>query len=855
MRFTPAAICTLTDISMMFYDPGSSSGPKEGITVYVWDDDGLGLPGTVVDTIFIRDQWMKYLPDDLNISVYNTGLMFHDQYHVGYRTIDPADTYAILSDDGSQGTMRSSIQVGGVWEDLRSVYGTDYNFLISSEVAYRAPVHPVNQMVTVRSPGNPADITGYGSVGSSYKISRFEITNAQYTEFLNAVAQLADPNGLFNPSMENDGRGGIRQYGNSGSNYYRVKPLMSNKPVNHVSWYDATRYCNWLVNGKPTGNQNAGTTEDGAYDMALTDPIRKAGAWIALPTEDEWYKAAHYDLAAPLNNYWNYPTRSDSPPTKATADDFGNISNPGADVANHEDATWNGITGNVTSVGSAGYQTRTWWGTYDQGGNVFEWTEAMIGSNRVCRGGYFAGTAASLHKTARYSGSPTLETALNGFRVVHPVIQITLQVAGPTLGLGYSWAVYITVHPFHKSGGDKSEFTYLQTHAAGPPAGSDAETFVAWMVANIDSVTGSEILAVQDLEHPERFSISTADGSEITLWVGEYGQEPDCEVNEVGCSFDAIIKKIDPNEPICGDANADQLVNVTDAVYVIAYIFSGGPAPNPLEAGDVNCDGLVNIADVVYLINYIFAGGPAPCDCDPETAKMGGSDVDLHSRQRATLKLATGSSLSSASHAADVAVSSETEIAAVQLAFTIPADLVGRIVPQKTERSEKMQLFYGYSDGQLNVGLICLQGENVIAAGEGTIIKLETSDGMIAQVELATAIVVDRQAQELEVTIEKGSGSALLPSSYALGQNYPNPFNPTTLIQYSLPRASEVRIEIFNILGRKVKTLVDGYQVAGRYEVGWNSTDDNDQAVASGVYLYRISAGEFSETRKMVLMK
>ena len=64
---------------------------------------------------------------------------------------------------------------------------------------------------------------------------------------------------------------------------------------------------------------------------------------------------------------------------------------------------------------------------------------------------------------------------------------------------------------------------------------------------------------------------------------------------------------------ICGDTDANGMVNIADVVYVITYIFGGGPSPDPLLAGDVDCDGTVNIADVVFLINYIFAGGPEPC--------------------------------------------------------------------------------------------------------------------------------------------------------------------------------------------------------------------------------------------------
>lgn len=74
---------------------------------------------------------------------------------------------------------------------------------------------------------------------------------------------------------------------------------------------------------------------------------------------------------------------------------------------------------------------------------------------------------------------------------------------------------------------------------------------------------------------------------------------------------DAFILKLRP--ALCGDANGDATVDISDAVYLIAYIFSGGSAPNPVLAGDANCDGSVDISDAVYLIAYIFSGGLAPC--------------------------------------------------------------------------------------------------------------------------------------------------------------------------------------------------------------------------------------------------
>jgi hypothetical protein len=94
-----------------------------------------------------------------------------------------------------------------------------------------------------------------------------------------------------------------------------------------------------------------------------------------------------------------------------------------------------------------------------------------------------------------------------------------------------------------------------------------------------------------------------------------------------------------------------------------------------------------------------------------------------------------------------------------------------------------------------------------------------------------------------------------LPSAFGLAQNYPNPFNPTTVIRYSLSRRSQVNIAIYNVLGQQVTTLVDETKPAGAYEATWDGMDRSGQRVGSGIYFYRITAGDFSETRKMVLLK
>jgi len=99
------------------------------------------------------------------------------------------------------------------------------------------------------------------------------------------------------------------------------------------------------------------------------------------------------------------------------------------------------------------------------------------------------------------------------------------------------------------------------------------------------------------------------------------------------------------------------------------------------------------------------------------------------------------------------------------------------------------------------------------------------------------------------------SDSPVLPESFELGQNNPNPFNPSTAIDFALPKSANVKVEIFNILGQKVKTLVDEYLSAGYKKVTWDGTDNTGKTVASGVYLYRMTADDFSATKKMMLMK
>ncbi|HIB29263.1 MAG TPA: T9SS type A sorting domain-containing protein, partial [Candidatus Marinimicrobia bacterium] len=95
----------------------------------------------------------------------------------------------------------------------------------------------------------------------------------------------------------------------------------------------------------------------------------------------------------------------------------------------------------------------------------------------------------------------------------------------------------------------------------------------------------------------------------------------------------------------------------------------------------------------------------------------------------------------------------------------------------------------------------------------------------------------------------------VLPEVFVLRQNYPNPFNPVTTIAYDIPEIANVRIDMYNILGQKVRTLVNGTHQPGVYHVRWNGTNDFGNPLSSGMYFYRISSEQFISVKKLVLMK
>jgi formylglycine-generating enzyme len=270
-------------------------------------------------------------------------------------------------------------------------------------------------MVPVGNAGNAADpATGFGSVGYSYNMGKYDVTATQYTAFLNAVAK-TDTYGLYNSNMASSfAAAGISQSGSSGS-YTYATTKNGNFPINYVSWGDAARFANWLTNNQPTGAEGNGTTETGSYtlsgaitDAALNSVTRNANANYVIPTENEWYKAAYYNPAS--SSYYLYPTKSNSQPSNV-------LSASGTNNANYYNGGYTDPTNYLTAVGAFAASSSPY-GTFDQGGDVSQWNESVYGgSYRGLRGGSFDDYDNYLQSGFNINGYPSFEVDLIGFRV------------------------------------------------------------------------------------------------------------------------------------------------------------------------------------------------------------------------------------------------------------------------------------------------------------------------------------------------------------------------------------------------------------------------------------------------------
>ncbi len=255
-----------------------------------------------------------------------------------------------------------------------------------------------------------------------------------------------DTYSLYSASMATDlNVAGIAQSGSSGSYTYSViAPSGTNpagadsdskRPITYVSWWDSARFSNWMANGQPSGAQDSTTTENGAYNVNgatsgnapaknVTNPNTSVAPTLFIPNENEWYKAAYFDptLNSGSSGYYTYATQSNTAP--------GNQIGSAANQANYNNGLYS-VTQSASYSRSQNYLTDvgafsgsgSFYGTFDQSGNVFQWNDldGTSGSSRGLRGGGCNDSASALSSSGRYSFAPSNEIADIGFRLASPV--------------------------------------------------------------------------------------------------------------------------------------------------------------------------------------------------------------------------------------------------------------------------------------------------------------------------------------------------------------------------------------------------------------------------------------------------
>jgi len=185
--------------------------------------------------------------------------------------------------------------------------------------------------------------------------------------------------------------------------------------------------------------------------------------------------------------------------------------------------------------------------------------------------------------------------------------------------------------------------------------------------------------------------------------------------------------------------------------------------------------------------------------------------------------------------------------------------VLGDAVPDARLKDLTVVSHNNEAEGEYSVVVVNVNGRAIVS-GSGAILTIPVSavgekfDGM-GEVSLLNAGF--EEGVQVELSQEALALKVQLPKAFALSQNFPNPFNPSTTIAFDIPEGKEanVRLNVYNMRGQLIRTLVDEVKSEGSYQIQWDGSDNYGRRVSSGVYFYRITTGEFSQTRKMVILK
>ncbi len=280
--------------------------------------------------------------------------------------------------------------------------------------------------------------------------------------------------------------------------------------------------------------------------------------------------------------------------------------------------------------------------------------------------------------------------------------------------------------------------------------------------------------------------------------------------------------------------------------------------------GDINLNGIAfEIGDLVYFTNYFVSPSQYPLDGE----RWQNSDINQNGQpgELADLimmiqiingssgKLATGLEKPSADYAWKESQESYS------LRFSKPAAFAAALITFEQAQPGEMSFSLADHEGQfeLHAGQNGNEARALVISRQGRLAQVSDGTDFItvhsaAPVKIKSAEFLDEHGEAITAA---DFNKVVLPVSPQLEQNYPNPFNPETMISFDLPQSAQATVEVFNILGEKISTLVDKVLPAGRHQVIFNGRNQSDHELPSGIYFYRLRTDSFEATRKMILLK
>jgi len=304
---------------------------------------------------------------------------------------------------------------------------------------------------------------------------------------------------------------------------------------------------------------------------------------------------------------------------------------------------------------------------------------------------------------------------------------------------------------------------------------------------------------------------------------------------------------------IVADVNNDFDVNIADLTSIIDHILERRILTGIDSAkADVNRDGAIDVLDVVVLQNSLLGTVSLPKAIRPVSSGISdGAETSLAAFISGSLEITPlGTRLN---------LTNDVPIKGIQLVIALNTSANVNRTDVVFPRARDMQFFVNSNGAE--VRLVAYNLQNLpIDTGSGSIVRLPMMLADTSDVDSVYAIISTADTTfDLAVRISLSTIQNVYPSTFRLYQNYPNPFNAGTNIQFEVPdvqgKFARTLVQVFNLLGEKVKTLARGEHTAGTYRVTWDGTDDHGNRVPTGVYFYRLVSGEYVSAKRMAMIK